>query len=373
MELVDRQPAVAVDEADYRRLLGYPQNAELSERARELAAWARGWYAEHGRPWMYAREAASAESAEGEIEIEGVRFSDRPLARARGAVLVAVGAGIELEEEAARLWESEKPDEYFFLDVYGAAVVEHLMARAGQRLCEWAREKQIGMLPHRSPGYQGWDIGEQPRLLGLMRAGLPCRVDALESGALWPRKSHLAVFGLTAADDPQRMTEVVPCQGCTLARCEFRRPAAKYNVRTKALARWAAERLQLSVRADGSVDALFRYDGTTCSNTGWPLKFDYRVELGPRETGYVIREQSCVPAPEDTGHTWMCEFGRTGKEFLETIAREKPLAGHRLDAVLGWQRALNGPGCFCEASSREHKWGLVLETIHWALMSRGQG
>jgi hypothetical protein len=27
-------------------------------------------------------------------------------------------------------------------------------------------------------------------------------------------------------------------------------------------------------------------------------------------------------------------------------------------------------GCYCEASSRDHKWGLVLETIHYALVQR---
>ncbi len=26
-----------------------------------------------------------------------------------------------------------------------------------------------------------------------------------------------------------------------------------------------------------------------------------------------------------------------------------------------------GPSCYCEAESRAHKWGLVLETIHFAL------
>ena len=38
-----------------------------------------------------------------------------------------------------------------------------------------------------------------------------------------------------------------------------------------------------------------------------------------------------------------------------------------LGDVLEWQRPRLGPGCFCEVESREHKWGLVLETIHYAL------
>jgi hypothetical protein len=27
-------------------------------------------------------------------------------------------------------------------------------------------------------------------------------------------------------------------------------------------------------------------------------------------------------------------------------------------------------GCYCEPNSRKHKWGLVLETIHYALVQK---
>jgi hypothetical protein len=30
-------------------------------------------------------------------------------------------------------------------------------------------------------------------------------------------------------------------------------------------------------------------------------------------------------------------------------------------------------GCYCDAASRQHKWGLVLETIHYALHHRKNG
>jgi hypothetical protein len=28
------------------------------------------------------------------------------------------------------------------------------------------------------------------------------------------------------------------------------------------------------------------------------------------------------------------------------------------------------PSCYCEPKSRQHKWGLVLETIHFALVQK---
>ena len=64
----------------------------------------------------------------------------------------------------------------------------------------------------------------------------------------------------------------------------------------------------MHLNQDGSLDALFRYDGTTCTNMGLPLTFHYNVKLGPSVEGYPIREQRCVPAPGDTGHTAMCQY-----------------------------------------------------------------
>lgn len=230
------------------------------------------------------------------------------------------------------------------------------------------------------------DIIDQPRLLALLSAekNLPSQLQVLESGALSPKKSLLAAFGVTRHTDRLRhLTELVPCENCSLALCQYRRaplrrpqemirlqPDAQYGVNTKALKRWAEERLSLTPRDDGGIDALFRYDGTTCSNMGRPLAFDYRISLGPREDGYPIREQRCAPAPGDRGHTYMCEYIRDGERLLTDIAEERPLLGRRLDEVLAWSRAESPAACYCEPASREHKWGLVLETVHYALAQK---
>jgi hypothetical protein len=55
---------------------------------------------------------------------------------------------------------------------------------------------------------------------------------------------------------------------------------------------------------------------------------------------------------------------------MGAIENEKPLRGERLNAVLSWRREANAAGCFCEGASRNHKWGLVLETIHYALVQK---
>jgi len=380
IELADKAPDVNVQPAEYNRLLGYPRDWTLTGRAKELADWARDWYGRHGRPWVYAREAGRLEIVNGSIRIDGTTFTSkrlqRPLeqAEAHSVVLVAAGAGPELEQEAQRLWREEKPDEYFFLEIFGSAVVEHLTMMTGARLCAWADSQGIAVLPHYSPGYPEWDIVEQPRLLELIRKtrsdALPGSIDVLESGALCPKKSLLAVFGLTRhTAHLERLTDLVPCENCSFNPCQYRRTPT-YAVNVKALRRWANERLSLKLREDSSVDALFRYEGTTCTNEGRPIAFDYIVRLGPREEGYPIREQHCVPAPGGTGHMHMCRYARDADELMSDIDREKPLSGQPLNGVFTWTRPSCAAGCYCEPASREHKWGLVLETIHYALAQK---
>jgi hypothetical protein len=403
IELADLVPEVNVLREEYTRLLGYPKGWELEGRPLELAEWARDWYAEHGQPWIYARQAEIFSLSEG-LCIDGATFTSKRLqktlreAEAHSVIAAAVSAGPEAEEEARRRWDSDRPDEYFFLEIYGSAVVEHLTALAGARLCDWAEQNGMAILPHASPGYPEWDVAEQPQLLALLkrtrREQFPGPVEVLESGMLRPKKTQLAVFGLTRhTDRVRRLIELNPCESCTFGPCRYRRAPyrrpprscgepvramavldqdAEYSVNRKALARWAAERLSLTTHNDGSVEAVFRYDGTTCTNMGRPLAFDYQVSLGSRSEGYPIREQQCAPAAGDTGYTFMCGFQENPERLMEAIAEEKPLQGQKLNAVLAWQREPSGAGCFCTSVSRDHKWGLVFETIHYALVQQEQ-
>jgi hypothetical protein len=261
----------------------------------------------------------------------------------------------------------------------------------------------------------------------------------------------VAVYGITRHQDARgRLTSMVPCDNCSLARCTYRRrpyrhatpdassspeelpqidsssantparnetadqapdrpsavagapavsphqqqrrsalhdskscsaevaphPApplthgAQYRTPRKALQRWARERLTLSPRDDGGMDARFRYDGTTCTNMGRELAFLYDVRLGPQREGYRILEQRCTPAPGDVGHTAMCGYLRRPAELMAAIEAERPLSGRTLDDVLSWARPISSAGCYCDEASRENKWGLVLETIHFALTER---
>ncbi len=404
IELAGTLPEVNVLPEEYVRLLGYPRGWVMEGRARELADWARDWYAKNGRPWFYARQAEEFEIAGDSIRIDGVSFSSKRLkntleqADAHSVILVAVGAGIEAEEESHRLWKEEKPDEYFFLEMFGSAVVEHLTTLTGARLCDWAEQRGMAVLPHYSPGYPEWDVAEQPRLLELMKGtrgeAYLSGVEAFESGMLRPKKTLLAVFGLTRHTERlQRLTSLVPCERCSFGPCQYRRapyrraprPAgeplpvrngvldhdAQYSVNRKALQRWTEERLAIRELEDGSVERSV------------PLRWNHLHQHGPaaqvclqREArsarAKVIRsrEQRCAPADGDVGYESMCKFIEDPTALMTAIGSENPLNGERLNAVLKWRRGANAAGCFCEAASRDHKWGLVLETIHYALAQR---
>ena len=91
----------------------------------------------------------------------------------------------------------------------------------------------MAILPHYSPGYPGWDVAEQSRLLQLLRTRddetMPAEMQVLETGMLSPKKSLLAVFGITAQlERVQRLTDLVPCASCPMQACQYRRTPNNY-------------------------------------------------------------------------------------------------------------------------------------------------
>ncbi|HVU22529.1 MAG TPA: hypothetical protein VHE13_00285 [Opitutus sp.] len=394
LELVDVAPAVNVTEAEYFRLLGYPRGHEPGERPRELEAWARDWYAEHGRPWVYVRE-AELRRGDGALWLDGVEFRGGQLdghlrnAGAQRALLVAISAGRECEEHARALWQDGRPDEYFFLEIFGSAVVEDLVASLNGRICALAGDADFVAIPHFSPGYGSWDVADQNRLHALIVAGvartLPGPLAVLASGMLKPKKSLLAVVGLVPRSTARAGSPPVPCTGCAFAPCNYRRapyrhapaapdavpvrpaPVTSYTVSMRALQKWAQERVTITREDDGTTEARFRFEGTTCSNMGQPLTFDYRVSLSTTGAGYTILRSDCRPAPDDEGHRAMCSYLSDAEALMDAIAAETPAPGRTLGDALAAARAGSPSGCHCTAEGRAHKWRLALEAIHYAL------
>ncbi len=137
-----------MQEAEFKRLLGFPSTHLLEGRVRELADWARRWYAENGKPWVYTC-GMPVDTRAGNVRLNGSQFASRQLhetlveAGSDQVIMVLVSAGSECEEKAKQLWQEGKPDEYFFLEIYGSGrVVEHLITTTGARICAWADQNQ---------------------------------------------------------------------------------------------------------------------------------------------------------------------------------------------------------------------------------------
>ena len=221
-------------------------------------------------------------------------------------VLVAVSAGGECEEHAQQLWRESKPDEYFFMEIFGSAVVEHLVTVISGRICGWADRHGAAALPHYSPGYSGWDISDQIKLWNLLRQNgiqhFDSRLEVLESGMLgpgtrcWPSWASRAVWKRRGASPDASFRSLLVAQVPVSPRVlparttanrrrahvaaarvgEFNEinqlpvlnTGAQYTLNAWALEKWSRERLRLELSRDGGLEAGFRYEGTTCSNLG---------------------------------------------------------------------------------------------------------
>ena len=73
-ELHDTRPDFNVQEAEYKRLLGFPRQYVLEGRVRELADWAREWFAQHGQPWIYARQADALTRQANQLKAEAASW-----------------------------------------------------------------------------------------------------------------------------------------------------------------------------------------------------------------------------------------------------------------------------------------------------------
>ena len=406
--------SINVPESEYQRLLGLPPDFEMAqdEPVAQRARWARQWYGEHGQPWVRSRRVERLEIRDDHIALDGCVLASEVLrekmrrSQTQVAILIAVSAGPQAERQARQLWENDEPDKYFFLETYASAVVESLVTSTSAQLCHWADERGLAVLPHYSPGYQGWDLKDQHALFRLFQingaAPFAGRLTIMPSGMLNPKKSLLALFCLApklAVSEP--LTDLIPCRQCSFTPCAYRRvpyvqqpyhvegvltpkqtqgmgeakgsptdQATPYTFGLKALKRWYQDRMQLATDDDGDIQALFRFEGSTCSNMGAALKYDYRVRLSPPERGLTILEMSCTPAPGDEGCCKQCQFLDEGNRFLKTSEDEKPLLGQPLGDALHWSPPESPAACLCDIESRNHKWKLVLQTLHFGLAHR---
>jgi len=222
--------ANSVTPREYNRLLGLPRDRAIEGDLLERAEGARNWYALHGSPFVTSRRLDLQQVSDSNILVgPGVELRSLVLAQrlragqAHALVVMAASAGIEVAEEAARLWSEGRPDESFFLDRFAVAVTERLLFWTAATLCREAEPAHETVLPHLSPGCGNWDLGDQHKLMSLLTGGDQTLgpLQLLPSGALFPQHSVLAAMGVTHLN--LGVTPESLCRSCDWNPCAFRR------------------------------------------------------------------------------------------------------------------------------------------------------
>lgn len=391
-----------VSDGEFNRLLGLPAGMLPGDEIEDRKRWVREWYEQNGRPWTAVSPPLNVRVDTGGVWIEERYFASVFLAdkfRHVGVdslVIVVASAGPQAESEAALRWKQEEPDLYYFLEVYASAVVQALLAQVGFRLCGDYESNARNVITPYSPGFDGWDLRDQLELLDLAKSVMGEAlgpIQALDSGALRPKKSEIAVFGLTGRKvDNGLSTSYVPCTECALIACQYRKreyvhhhfhalaetpensidQKPSYAFAPRVLRRWAKDRLILEEDGPRQVKATFRFDGSTCSNMGRPLSFVFCAVLMEVSGEWKICSMQVRPAEEDQGHREMCGYLGRKALFLNEIEHEVILVGEPLASALDWNRDIAPSGCLCSQGNRNHKWRIVLQTIHFALSQQTQ-
>lgn len=221
---------------NYLRLLGFPNTYKPDENILEMIDWVENWYDRNGSPWVEQFDVTILIDEKdyffaNDIKIESPelfkRFSEAKVDR---AIMLVASAGKELEEEAQKYWKQGIPDKYYFLEIYGSAMVEELISLNTRKICSNSETEGYRVLDRYSPGYYGWDITGQHDLFSIIsksdKSITENKLKILESGMLWPKKSQISLNGLSKFINKSKGNQL-PCINCFYDNCDFRRAPYK--------------------------------------------------------------------------------------------------------------------------------------------------
>lgn len=377
------QEALQINEVDFFRLLGYPATAEISDMVKEQINKVKEWYKDYGEPYVARREMAILSIESDKVYLEGdFVFTSLVLAKrleksgCKKVIVAALSAGQVADNEITRLWADDCPDEAFILDRLTAVITEAFVKRYQVQLCQEFEPFQKTVIPHYSPGYTGWELSEQVCVYEALTESvgeLPFEI--ISSGAITNRSGIFAVYGVTEnLEAVKQHADLCPCTHCALTSCAYRRksdlpaePLHTYSYSPRVLKRWIKNYLSLEEQIDGSLKGKFTYKGSTCSNGGVKLDFEYHTDLVLKDGRYHIQETSCFPVKDNFGYKSTCPYPKQGDEILKVIGDDRPFVGEALDETLKWDPEVNPSGCMCTKTRRDHKWKMVFQTLHFAI------
>lgn len=223
MILLQKDISIPVPDERFFRRLGYPSAYDPPMHVEELMDDVKKWFSEEGNPWIGFTELDV--TIKGEELYFNTTLIDSPKLLKRyqkhgvkKAILVASTAGAKSDTKSKELWAEDITDQSFFLDAYAASFAEELVGQAALSIKEWAFKKGLQSLSRFSPGYPGWPLTEQQKLMQLTNAQHPnCPITINDSSILNPQKSQLSVIGLYVGEE---IMDIEPaCKACSLLDC----------------------------------------------------------------------------------------------------------------------------------------------------------
>ena len=228
-----REIPLAIDPAEVLRFQGYQRGVDvpgpdvqaLFEEALAL-----------GRRLMEPRAAVCWSSVREETPdrltlTDGLAFTIPGIARAWGAVAEVAGAvvtiGRALEARVAALWDARELPLAAMLDSVGSGAVESLAEHVNDLLCQQGVARGVRVTNRISPGYGGWDVGEQTLLWQLVD-GRPLGVELNGACFMTPEKTITLLVG--AGPHARVDHDVSQCARCWMVGCAYRRAPAALTV-----------------------------------------------------------------------------------------------------------------------------------------------
>lgn len=139
------------------------------------------------------------------------------LRKAEALALFVVTVGPALDELSARFFAEPDPLKGFFVDTIGSEAVECAADHLENDIEKEAQRHGWKITQRYSPGYCGWNVGEQHKLFSFLPEAF-CGITLTESALMKPVKSVSGVIGLGEA----ATRDAYRCKICTMENC-FRR------------------------------------------------------------------------------------------------------------------------------------------------------
>jgi len=214
---------LTIDRAHYIRRLGYPKNHDISEEVEASMQWAHQWYVENGTPWMQIYE-VDVVLKDRKLYVDGIVINSEKVFhrfqkhQVQKAMLLAMTAGAEVDVKITNLWSSDYPDRSFFLETFSASVTEALVSFAVDYIDQWTAIKNQSALSRYSPGYPGWELKDQFKLMEIIaRKENKIPITIGETALLSPLKSQLAFIGIHTSKESKNID--IACTKCSFNNC----------------------------------------------------------------------------------------------------------------------------------------------------------